>query len=152
VIVTGNRCPKCGRARADSGAACARCGLVFSRWTTKLHRAIDRSLDPEGEMLWTALLATWPDDSKHDQFAKHCAQMGRLPAAGMRYREYLDGHPGDPTAARMQTRIVGMATAALLPMRAQAPATSRGRWFLWVVAVGAVGGILAGLFFQVISN
>ena len=152
MIVTGNRCPKCGRARADNAGACARCGLVFARWTTKLHKAIDRSLDPESEQLWTALLATWPDDGKHDLFVKHCAQAGILHAAGMRYREYLDSHPGDPTAARMQSRIVGMATAALLPMRGQVAATSRGRWFLWVIAVGAVGGILAGLFFQAISG
>jgi hypothetical protein len=151
-VIVGNRCPKCGRARADNAAACARCGLVFARWTTKLHKAIDRSLDPESEILWAALLESWTNDGKHDQFVKHCAQKGALPPAGMRYREYLDSHPGDPTATKMVNRIVGMATAALLPMRADPTATSRGRWFLWVVALGAVGGILAGLFFQVISG
>lgn len=145
------RCPKCGRARADNGAACARCGLVFARWS-KSEPAVDVSLDAEGEALWAALPETWQDEAKHDQFVKHCAQLGRLSAAGMCYREYLDAHPGDPVAAKMQSRIVGMATAALLPMRATPAATSRGRWFLWVVAVGAVGGVLAGLFFQALAG
>jgi hypothetical protein len=152
VIVTDNRCPKCGRARADAASACARCGLVFARWTTKLHKAIDRSLDPESERLWAALLDSWNEDAKHDQFVKHCAQKGRLPAAGMRYREFLDTQPGEPVATKMVNRIVGMATATLLPMRAQPSSTSRGRWFLWVIAISAVGGILAGLFFQALSG
>jgi hypothetical protein len=152
-VIIGDRCPKCGRARADGADACARCGLVFARWTTKLHRAVDRSLDPESEILWVALLETWGDDARHDAFVKHCVRVGRLQNAGMRYRERLDADPNDATAARMQARIVGMATAALLPMRTE-PSTpiNRGKWFLWVVAIGAVGGILAGLFFQVINN
>jgi hypothetical protein len=52
----------------------------------------------------------------------------------------------------MQSRIVGMATAALLPMRAAPVARSRGRWFLWIIAAGAIGGVLAGLFFQALGG
>jgi hypothetical protein len=152
VIVTENRCPKCGRARADHARACARCGLVFARWTTKLHKAIDRTLDPESEALWAVLIEHWSDDAKHDAFVKHCAEQGRLPGAGMRYREYLDTQPGDAIATKMVNRIVGMASAALLPARTAPPPQSRGRWFLWIVAFGAVGGVLAGLAFQVLSG
>ena len=57
---------------------------------------------------------------RHDAFLKHCATAGRLAAAGRKYRERLDAYPEDPVAAQMQARIVGMATAALAPIRAAA--------------------------------
>ena len=149
--VLGNRCPKCGRGRADSGAACARCGLIFARWS-KTEAPRDTGLGPEGEALWTDLQQRWGEQEQHDAFVKHCAKLGKLSAAGRCYREKIDADPKDALAMRMQTRIVGMATAALIPMRAANVPQSRGRWFLWVVAIGAIGGILAGLFFQAIAG
>jgi hypothetical protein len=148
----GGRCPKCGRARADGAAACARCGLVFALWSQGKTPEQSTALDQEGELLWAALESHWTDASKHDVFLKHCAKKGRLPAAGRRYRERID-QDNDALAVKMQNRIVGMATAAFIPMRATPPtAVSRGRWFFWVVAMGAVAGVLAGLYFQAISG
>ena len=147
----GHRCPKCGRARADNAAACARCGLVFALWS-KNQTTQDTSLDPEGTALWAAVTKAWEEDPRHDAFVKHCAKIGRLAAAGRSYREVLDRRHGDPVATRMQNRIVGMATAVLLPLKTTPPGAGRTHWFLWVVAVGAVMGVLAGLFFQALSD
>jgi hypothetical protein len=149
----GHRCPKCGRARADGASACARCGLVYARWSQPPQASPQAALDAEGEALWAGLQAAWDDnESGHDAFVKHCAKGNRLPAAGRAYREFLDGQPGDAVATRMQARIVGMATAVLLPLRATPVVKTRGNWFPWVVAIGAVVGVLAGLFFQVLSD
>jgi hypothetical protein len=148
----GHHCPKCGRARADGAAACARCGLVYALWS-KTQTPQDTSLDAEGTTMWTALQATWEsNEAAHDAFVKHCAKSNRLAAAGRAYREFLDGRPGDLVATKMQSRIVGMATAVLLPLRTTPVATTKGNWFFWVVAVGAVMGVLAGLFFQALSD
>lgn len=147
----GHRCPKCGRARADGAASCARCGLVYALWS-KNQTAQDTSLDPEGTAMFAALAESWDAQAGHDAFLKHCAKVGRLAAAGRAYREFLDGRPGDPTALKMQNRIVGMATAVLLPLKSSVPQRSRGNWFLWILAVGAVMGVLAGLFFQALSD
>jgi hypothetical protein len=115
--------------------------------------AQDTALDPEGTTLWAALQTAWENnDPGHEAFVKHCAKTNRLAAAGRSYREFLDGRPGDPVATKMQNRIVGMATAVLLPLRTTPAQTTRGNWFFWVVAVGAVMGVLAGLFFQAMSD
>lgn len=145
------QCPKCGRARTVEAVACARCGLTFALWTPG-PAGTDEALDGVGAAMWAALPTTWGDESAHDTFAKHCAQSGRLGAAGRAYRAYLDGHPGDAMATRMQARIVGMATAALLPARTDAPPAARKNWLLWVVVVGAVTGAVAALIFKAIGR
>ncbi|HEY0713418.1 MAG TPA: hypothetical protein VGF45_12145 [Polyangia bacterium] len=150
-LEASGRCPKCGRARADAALACPRCGLTFALWNAERGGA-DAGLDATGEALWNGLPAAWKDPAAHEAFIKHCAQTGRLAAAGRSYRAYLDTHPGDATATQMQTRIVGMATAAFLPAQATRAPVVRSNWFLWVIAVGALLGILAGLFFQTLSS
>ncbi|HEY0705338.1 MAG TPA: hypothetical protein VGG33_00985 [Polyangia bacterium] len=150
--MTGERrCPKCGRARADGAPACPRCGLTFALWKDEAVGAAG-GLDATGESLWAELPARWGDQAAHDAFLKHCARAGCLPAAGRAYRAHLDIHPGEAMATQMQSRIVGMATAALLPTQATRPPVTRSNWFLWVIAVGAILGILAGLFFQTLSD
>jgi hypothetical protein len=120
---------------------------------SKTQTPQDTSLDPEGTSQWAALQLAWENnDAGHDAFLKYCARTNRLAAAGRSYREFLDGRPGDLVATRMQNRIVGMVTATLLPLRTTPVATTRGNWFFWVVAVGAVMGVLAGLFFQALSD
>jgi hypothetical protein len=138
-------CPKCARQRPAGAAACDRCGLVFALWSPELA-AEAVALDPEGERLWAAAEARWEEDAAHDAFVKHCSQRGLLGVAGRAYRGRLDRDAGDAVAARMQKRIIAMATAVLQPTRtaASAPVT-RSRLFTWIVFFGLAVGVVAGL-------
>jgi hypothetical protein len=137
-------CPKCGRSRTDGGDTCARCGLVFARWTPELAEQIE-PLDDKGARLWADLNQSWHDESLHDAFVKYCSAAGRLPAAGRLYRACLDRDPGNALAAKMQSRIVGMATALMAPTQRGGTAVSRKNWFWWVIIAGALGGLMASL-------
>ena len=141
----GAACPKCGRSRADGAAACPRCGLVFELWVDSARPAKD--LDDKAQALFRELETRWSSESLHEAFLKHCASAGCLGAAGQKYRQRLDRDPGDATAARMQARIVSMAAAVLAPLKSGPVSKTSGRWFWWVVAIAAVAGALAGLFF-----
>ena len=141
-------CPKCGRSRADGAPACARCGLVFERWTQSHDSARPaRALDEKAEEMFRQLEAHWSDEAAHEAFLKHCATAGCLGPAGQKYRQRLDRHPRDPVATKMQERIVSMAAAVLVPLKSAPVPANKGRWFWYVVAVAAVVGALAGLFF-----
>ena len=148
----GTACPKCGRPRTDGAPACARCGLTFARWSPASITQTATPLDERGAQMWSALPSAWEDQTAHDAFVKHCAQVGQLTAAGRSYRAHLDRHPGDPVATRMQARIVGMATAALLPARSAPVPVARNNWFLYVIAVAAVLGVLGGMFFKTLAR
>jgi hypothetical protein len=137
-------CPKCGRPRQPEVEACPRCGLVFARWVPEQAAEVV-PLDDKGARLWAELREGWNDEALHDSFVKHCSSAGRLPAAGRMYRACLDRDPSDPLAAKMQARIVGMATALLTPTQPPAPAVSRRGWFWWVVLACGMAGVLASL-------
>jgi hypothetical protein len=141
-----NDCPKCGfRALGTPApAACPRCGLTFALWTAEQEAGVVR-LDAEAEALWSAASADWHDAARHDAFLKHCSLAGALAPAGRRYRERLDAQPSDAVAARMQERILTMATASLLhPAAAPTPVTRQG-WFWLVLVIFAVAGLGAAL-------
>jgi hypothetical protein len=140
-------CPKCGRARDAGAETCARCGLMFARWSPEQAAEVVQ-LDATGEKLWADLRASWNDEALHDAFVKHCSVSGRLPAAGRLYRALLDREPGNALATRMQARIVGMATALLTPTQPRGPAVSRRGWFLWVLIIGALAGVLGSLLYR----
>jgi hypothetical protein len=118
---------------------------VFARWTAEQARA-SAPLEGAAAALWQELEGAWQDEARHDAFVKHCSQAGLLGPAGRLYRERLDRDPADAIAARMQKRIVAMATAALAPIRAPAAPLTQRRWFAWLV-LGAIllGGLLAVL-------
>ncbi len=140
-------CPKCGHQRPATALSCARCGLVFAKWTPD-KAAARASLDERGEALWAAVLADWQSTEKHDAFAKHCSVTETLAAAGRCYRERLDASPKDPLGTRMQARIVTIATVQL-PVHGTAlpqPVT-RSTWFWVVMVLVGVGGLLGGLVF-----
>jgi hypothetical protein len=147
--VTGaaGACPKCGRARAAGVEACPRCGLVFARWDQPAG-AVAGDLDAEGQALWSELERRWSDEPRHHAFLQHCAAAGCLAAAGRRYRLRLDAAPDDALAARMQARIVGMATAALAPMRSLPPPANRRKLLLGLAVAAAAAGAVGGLLFR----
>jgi hypothetical protein len=140
-------CPKCARPRPDGAKACPRCGLVFALWSGD-GAGEAAALDAEGQRLWAAAEAAWQDDGAHDAFVKHCSQHGLLGPAGRAYRGRLDREPGDAVAARMQKRIVAMATAVLQPSRGAPTPVTRTRWFAWVVLVSLALGVLGGLLWK----
>lgn len=152
-VRVGLSCPKCGRSRADNVPACPRCGLVFERWGS--DQALQAAaLDDEAQALYRELKTRWTEEPLHEAFLKHCSARGCLGAAGQKYRDRLDRDPSDAIALKMQARIVGMAAAVLVPIKSQgAPIPiSRGRWFWWVIAFGAVGGAVAGIFLRRLGN
>jgi hypothetical protein len=144
-------CPKCGRARAPGAAACARCGLVYARWSGEAPGFAP--LDDEGARLWAGVEGAWQQEEMHDRFVKHCAAAGRLGAAGRQYRDALDRAPGDAIALRMQQRIVAMASLALGPPAAQRASAgaggpvTRSRFFLLFVGLAVLAGALGGLIY-----
>jgi hypothetical protein len=141
-------CPKCGcRVPATDpldglpSQACKRCGLTFALWSPAQAREVI-GLDEGGENLWSDVLADWSTVEKHDAFLKHCSLGGLLPLAGRRYRERLDDDPRDTMAARMQERVMAMATATFIrPAPVVAKAVTRTLWFWVVVMLFGLGGI-----------
>lgn len=144
----GACCPKCGKRRAEAARACARCGLVFALWKPDDSAAPAR-LDEAGEALWRQLSGDWSDSARHEEFLKHCLQVGTLAAAGRLYRERLDQNPKDALAAQMQSQVLAKATLGLSLAKSQSrPAVTRSRWF-WVVVLTAMAlGIAGGLFWR----
>jgi hypothetical protein len=150
-------CPKCGFRTAsvpangavapDRPPSCPRCGLTFALWTAEQDAAVSR-LDDRAEALWSAAVASWQAPDTHDAFLKHCSLAGTLPAAGRRYRERLDEHPDDAVAARMQERILAMATATLLRPTALPTPVTRTGWFWMVMLLFGLGGVVTALFLK----
>lgn len=142
---SGPACPKCGRVRG-AGEACTRCGLVFANWTGPA--AADASLDAQAEALWLEAEAAWTDQSRHDAFMAYCQKVGLLGPAGRRYRERLDREPGEPTAKRMQDKILGLAAHLLGPHSTAHEPITRSKWFFALIVALAIAGALAGMAFK----
>jgi hypothetical protein len=135
-------CPKCSARRSPDAEACARCGLTFALWNPAPDAPPPAQLDERGEALWGEALAAWETGDKHEAFLRHCAMSGALAIAGRRYRERLDRQPNDAMAGRMQSRVLGMATAAFVrPTAAPLPVT-RNLWFWLVLVACAVVGMV----------
>jgi hypothetical protein len=140
-------CPKCGRRVAGPQAeSCPRCGLTFSLWSAEQASGVAR-LDERGEALWAAAVASWSTPERHDELLRHCSVTGLLAAAGRRYRERLDQDAGDAVAARMQERVLAMATASFVRPAAAVPVT-RHNWFWVLMAVCGLVGLGGALFLR----
>lgn len=105
-------------------------------------------LDPTATALFAACEQAWEDDLRHDKFVKYCSAAGLLAAAALQYRRYLDQHPADPLAVKMQQRIVTMASLLLTTHHTLPEAVTRSRWFLMLVALAAVGGAVAAILYR----
>jgi hypothetical protein len=104
-------------------------------------------LDDTATTLFTACEAAWEDDQRHDKFVKYCSVAGLLAPAARQYRRYLDQHPDDPIAARMQQRIVNMASLLLSTQRQAREPVTRSRGFLLAVGLAALAGIIGAILY-----
>lgn len=105
------------------------------------------ALDAEGAALWEKTVAAWADGGAHDRFVQYCYATAQLAAAGACYRARAAAEPGDPTAKKMQDRIVFLSMQALVPTRratTRAWAFFHSPWFVVLVLVGAALGAVLG--------
>jgi len=104
-------------------------------------------LDPTATSLFAACEAAWDDEQRHDKFVKYCSASGLLASAARQYRVRLEHHPDDPVATKMQHRIVTMASFLLTTHQPPPQPLTRSRWFLVLVGVAAIAGLLAALLY-----
>ena len=104
-------------------------------------------LDPTATALFAACEESWDDDLRHDKFVKYCSSSGLLATAARQYRLRLEQHPEDPLAMKMQQRIVTMASFLLTTHQPPPAPLTRSRWFLVLVGVAALAGLLAALLY-----
>jgi hypothetical protein len=104
-------------------------------------------LDPTATALFAACEASWDDEQRHDKFVKYCSASGLLATAARQYRLRLEKQPDDPVATRIQQRIVTMASFLLAKHQPPPEPLTRSRWFLVLVGVAAVAGLLAALLY-----
>ncbi len=104
-------------------------------------------LDPTATALYAACEDSWDDELRHDKFVKYCSASGLLASAARQYRLRLAQHPEDPVATRVQQRIVTMASFLLTTHQPPPEPLTRSRWFLAVVGVAVLAGLLAALLY-----
>lgn len=104
-------------------------------------------LDASAAALFAACEAAWEDDQRHDKFVKYCSSAGLLAAAAREYRRYLDQHPDDPVAARMQQRILTMASLLLATQKPAREPVTRSRGFVILVGLAALAGIIGAILY-----
>jgi hypothetical protein len=102
-------------------------------------------LDPTAATLYAACEAAWDDDVRHDKFVKYCSAAGLLASAARQYRLRLDRDPEDAMASKMQQRIVTMASLLLVTHQPPPEPLTRSRWFLMLVGLAALAGLLAAI-------
>ena len=104
-------------------------------------------LDPAAATLYAACEAAWDDGARHDKFVKYCSAAGLLAAAARQYRLRLDRDPEDAMAGKMQQRIVTMASLLLTTHQTPPEPLTRSRWFLTLVGLAALAGLLAAILY-----
>ena len=106
-------CPKCGRECRLSDVACARCGLLRSRWPTfRSQVAKHPVLDP----LWKAAEGAWDEPARHEALHKIAAtDWTVLSALSQRYSAILRQRPDDTVARRALDRLLEVAVGLPLP-------------------------------------
>ena len=104
-------------------------------------------LDPTATALFAACETSWDDEQRHDKFVKYCSASRLLATAARQYRQRLEQHPDDLVATKMQQRIVTMASFLLTTHQPPPQPLTRSRWFLVLVGVAAIAGLLAALLY-----
>jgi hypothetical protein len=104
-------------------------------------------LDATALAFYAACEAAWDDDAPHDKFVKYCSAAGLLASAARQYRLRLDRDPEDAKAAKMQQRIVTMASLSLATHQPPPRPLTRSRGFVLLVGLAALAGLLAAILY-----
>jgi hypothetical protein len=129
-------CPKCTTERRPEHTACARCGLLVSRWAGfRAEQPSHAALDP----LWDRLVADWSNAGAHARFVEVATQCDALAIAAARYRSAC----GD--ADKQSAAALGIKRLSVLAERmcAQAEIATRPRPPVALVRVAAAAVILS---------
>jgi hypothetical protein len=126
--------------------ACARCGLLVTRWD---GFAAEEPSHPALEEPWQQLEAAWSDDAAHMRFLELAATFDGLDVAASKYRRRQLAEPGDERAARGLSRAVNMAQT-LYVAKAEAERPPRAPAILKIVGTMFAGLILLAAIWVVI--
>jgi hypothetical protein len=126
--------------------ACARCGLLVTRWA---GFAAEEPSHPALEEPWRVLEAAWQDDAAHTKYLELAATVEGLDVAAAKYRKRQLAEPGDERAARGLQRAVTMAQT-LYVARAEAERPPRAPAILKIVGTMFAGLILLAAIWVVI--
>jgi hypothetical protein len=139
-------CPKCQHERLPGDDACARCGLLVTRWegfasSDPAHPALDAP--------WEKLLTEWQEDAAHTRFLELAATVDGLDVAAAKYRRRKQAEPTDTKAEKGLQRAVTMAqtlyvskAAAERPPRAPVILKVVGTMFAGLILLAAVWALL----------
>jgi hypothetical protein len=107
-------CPKCRRERRAGEDACARCGLLVTRWE---GWSGDPPAHPLLDGLWAACEADWEDPAAHERFLEQAVAAGGLDVAAARYRAAHRQRQGDARAEAGLLRATRLADAQLTALQ-----------------------------------
>ena len=139
-------CPKCQRERIPGEDACARCGLLVTRWE---GFALEEPSHPALEEPWQKLEASWHDEGEHARFLELAATVDGLDVAAARYRRRKLAQPDDERAEKGLQRAVNMAHR-LYVARAEAERPPRAPVILKIVGTMFAGFILLAAVYAMI--
>jgi hypothetical protein len=133
-------CPKCRRERRPGEDACARCGLLVTRWEGWVD---DAPAHPLLDGLWAACEADWQDAAVHDRFLEQATAAGELDVAAARYRAACRQRPGD---ARAQAGLKRTLVLVENQIEQRPPSSaSLARWLPALAALAVAVALLAML-------
>ncbi len=127
--------------------ACARCGLLVTRWE---GFAAEEPTHPALDEPWDKLVADWHSDDAHARFLELAAAVDGLDVAAARYRKRKLADPNDARAERGLQRAVTMAHTLYVaraelerPPRAPAVLKLVGTLFAGLMLLAAIWTLVA---------
>lgn len=88
---------------------------------------------------WDTVKNDFGNEAKHEAFVQYCLQKNRLNYASQQYRQIIMANPAEPTALRMQERIINLATVTFLtPRERKAAGGRRNMWLTMLFMLGAL--------------
>ncbi len=105
-------CPKCSEQRKEGAVACAKCGLVFKKWSGP------QELFGQREHLkkqWEHVRTLSMDDSGHFDFLERCFKEGRLNDAVQAYKALGASHNIDVADKIRQLEILAQMSVTKRP-------------------------------------
>jgi hypothetical protein len=132
-------CPKCQREARPGDPACARCGLLVSRWEGFIY---ERPVLQPVDEAWKRLEINWEDDRAHRQFLELAVSVDGLDVAAAHYQEARRARPDDSRASEGVRRSVALAQS-VYTARSQAERTRSTSG--WATGGLRVGGLLGAI-------